>query len=277
MDGNSRIILFFILFFSVAYFPSTTKATTPADAVISLSKDASVLILGERHRQPEGHDLFFEMISAVLKRGERVLVGLEIPFQLQSELEKAFSGEISFSNIANHVIESPSYIQMLEKLKALNTDSQRLKIIAMDSLSGDRDLKMAERIEAEMTENSWDRALILVGNLHALKNIPWSENIASGMMNLAEILNKRTNVLSVVQIYSHACLGPRRPYFYPIEQKKAAVGILNIWQGLNTVQLNLKMPAEMNAADAVMEWSCETSSSMEAVANNEQHTLVIPE
>lgn len=215
------------------------------------------MILGERHQRPEGRELFYEIVKTLLERDESVLVALEIPAERQAELDKAFAGKRSLQNIASPIIETPSFIRMLKKLRALGVQSGKLKVVAIDSLSGDRDLKMAEKIKAEMSGGRWDRAVVLVGNIHALKVIPWAGEFASGGMKLAGILDARMDVASFVQGYADTCsAASSTAAFYPIDHDRAAEKILRLWQGMNTTVLTGQMPEKLGAVDGVVEWSC---------------------
>ena len=62
-------------------------------AIVELSEDSSVLILGEKHGNPESQKLIVALVKSLIHQGNKVFLGLEIPSSSQDDLERILVGE----------------------------------------------------------------------------------------------------------------------------------------------------------------------------------------
>jgi hypothetical protein len=222
---------------------------------------APVVILGERHREPRSHALFLDMVDAFLSRGERVVVGLEIGSDRQAELEAALQGLHPSVQVAHPLVDSTSYRELLRGLgRWAGRPDSPLKVRAIDAPSGagiDRDTEMAYWVRDALEGESCDRVLVLVGNLHALKEIPWTSGVTDPQAKLAGLLaGKGVEVVSLVQQFQGSCPGTSKATFYPAGAERTFAAVRNLWGALNTDPSSAGASARL-AADGVVSWTCE--------------------
>ena len=62
-------------------------------SIIELSEDSSVLILGEKHGNPESQKLTVALVKSLINQGNKVFLGLEIPSTSQDDLERVLVGQ----------------------------------------------------------------------------------------------------------------------------------------------------------------------------------------
>jgi hypothetical protein len=178
---------------------AATHHDDPAAALRSRFASAPVWVIGERHRSAMGHRLFFRLVREALEAGERVLVGLEVPKDRQLQLDSVLAGR--GGRVAPVVIDCPSYRDLLERLGDLRRERPGgLEVRAIDAPWGsdaDRDAYMAATLEGERF--GWDRVLVLVGNLHALRWVPQHrEPLAQRLA--ARLAQAGVGVASVLQL-----------------------------------------------------------------------------
>jgi hypothetical protein len=92
----------FLCLYGCSVFPKsqTTPLTKQTDSIsqivssiIELSEDSSVLILGEKHGNPESQKLTLALVNSLIYQGNKVFLGLEIPSSSQDDLERVLVGE----------------------------------------------------------------------------------------------------------------------------------------------------------------------------------------
>ena len=69
----------------------STPGTT--SQVIALCDTCQVLVLGETHQKPESPVLFIDIVTHLIAKGERVLVGLEVSATQQDALYAVMEGK----------------------------------------------------------------------------------------------------------------------------------------------------------------------------------------
>ena len=87
--------------------------------VIALCGTCQVLILGEIHRKPESPMLFTNLVRRLVRKGKRVLVGLEISVAQQDALDAVMAGTRTPAGMAHPIIDSPYFQNMLIELSWL--------------------------------------------------------------------------------------------------------------------------------------------------------------
>jgi hypothetical protein len=228
--------------------------------IASVCAGASVVILGERHREPDSHALFLDLVNAFVSQGDRVFVGLEIGSDHQSDLEAAATGPWPSNDLVPPAIDSASYRDLVRALLRLaGRKDARVTVRAIDAPRGsrrDRDGEMAAQIGAALQSGSCDRVLVLAGNLHALKQVPWAPAVAQPPTKLAGLLKERgVGVASVVQEFGGSCGEAAKATFYPAGSEAASNAVRSLWDTLHT-DLSQGGPRACDAADGAVCWTC---------------------
>ena len=126
-------------------------------------------------------------------RGKRLLVSLEITTGKQASLNAVMAGKQSPVGIASSSIDSPSYQAMLLALGQMHRDDRdRIKVVAIDDLETDilRDKAMATQLQNHFATGQYDYAVVLVGNMHAVRKMQWADDAWRKEPYLAERLVK---------------------------------------------------------------------------------------
>ncbi|MEW6487733.1 MAG: hypothetical protein AB1578_07450 [Thermodesulfobacteriota bacterium] len=230
-----------------------------AEAVLARHQAARVILVGERHREPGSHALFARLAEALADRGERVLVALEIPWDRGADLGAALGGADSPQF---PVIDGPSYRELLARLGRLG--DRGVSVAAVDASARDleaRDGAMARRIASALDSGRYDRVVALVGNLHALRTIPWAEQGGGAPREkLGALLSAGTlGVASVLQWFPDGCREGRVPRFHGAGSSPAQSAVEGLWNLLHTGPPEPGSAAR--AADAVVVWECAPAQS----------------
>lgn len=245
---------------------ASTGATTDdtirnlGEQIAAACQGASVVILGERHQESEGHALFLDLVDAFASRGDRLVVGLEIGSDRQADLEAAGVGPWPSDGLVPASIDSPSYRDLVRALLGLAArKGSRLKVRAIDTPRGsdrDRDAAMASQIDADLHSGACDRVVVLAGNLHALKDVPWAPEVRTPTAKLAGLLAKQgVGVASVVQQFKGTCEEPGRAAFFPAGSQAADGAVRGLWDTLHTDPARGNSQARA-AADGAVCWTC---------------------
>lgn len=247
------VLLMLALASNVQARGATTRVTSH---ILSLCGACQVLLIGERHRQPESPMLFIDLVTRLVRQGDRLVVGLEIPAAHQDALDAAMAGERTPAEIAHPLIDSSAYQHMLLELSALQrADGALVTMVAIDDLDSEmaRDEVMAHHIQRHLAAGDVERVVVLVGNLHTIQRMPWPEEIGLNQPYLAErLLHADITVTSVMQDLDAACDRLRHPVFYAAAHR----------QGLDAVSRQLEVvnhPPGMDmhqASDGIVIWEC---------------------
>jgi hypothetical protein len=229
------------------------------EAVLAGHSAARVLLVGERHRKPASHAFFARLAEALADRGERILVALEVPWDREADLEAALGGAQS---PPFPVIDGPSYRDLLARLGGLR--DRGITVAAVDAAARDaesRDAAMARRLENALASGRYDRVLALVGNLHALKSIPWTAQGGSGSRDKLGVLLSAQfpGVASVLQWFPEGCGEAMVPRFHGADDPPAVSAVEGLWNLLHTQPPEPGSAAQ--AADAVVVWECASADS----------------
>ncbi len=226
-----------------------------SEAIVAASEGARVIVLGERDREASGHGLFLELVRVLRDRGERVLVGLEISSSRQPALDKAVGGLRAYTGLAHPIIDGPSYRALLRGLGEMRASAaHRLGIAAVDGVfpaRETRDEQMARSVLEALDGGRWERVALLVGNLHALKAIPWSAEVPDSPRKLSQILGERgVRVASYIQEGSaeHAA-----PALLVSPSPGVEGAVRRLWAGLNTRE-GARRSLAATAVDGLVAW-----------------------
>ncbi len=217
--GAPRALL--VLLLSAALLPSPGGAAPPPP-LIRLAAGSRVCLVGERHRSPEGHRMFGELVSVLAGEKGMLVVGLEIPADRQGLLDRALgSGEVP-EGLVPRVIDSPSYRRLLNELGRLGS-RHRIRLWALDAPEGsgaDRDAFMARRV-LEALDAGADRVVALVGNLHVL-GVP-ADRLA-GRLLAAGIPTSR-----VLTVALRRSSGPAPGTWLPAPDPRVLAAVQQLW------------------------------------------------
>ena len=91
-----------------------TKQTDGIRKIVSTipewSENSSVLILGERHGNPESQKLTVALVKDLVHRGKKVFLGLEIPSSYQDDLKRVMSKQKPiFEEFISPIIDHHAY------------------------------------------------------------------------------------------------------------------------------------------------------------------------
>jgi len=234
--------------------PSGLPRQLAAD-FLAASGDAPVLLVGERHGDPRGHAFFAQIVALLAEGGERILVGLEVPADRGEDLRTALAGG---GSPAFPVVDGPSYRGLLAFLGRL--DGRAVTVEAVDAGAKDespRDAVMARRVGEAFRSGNYDRIAVLVGNAHALKEIPWAfgSEDRSGREKLAGRLGAEgVPAASVVQWFPEGCTVPRGSVYHVAGSPDADAAVEALWGILNTAP----SPSASRAAavEGAVLWGC---------------------
>ncbi len=235
--------------------PTAAGAVTPPPELSAVARSSRVVLLGERHGEPASHALFLALVRDAVAAGERVWVGLEIPGDRQEELDRAVAGERRGTALAHPLVDAPSYGALV---RALGRLGGALTVRAIDApTTGDtpRDRHMAREVAAADADGAVDRVLVLVGNLHALRSIPWAAEAAPSGPKLAGLLAAEGVALaSILQAFPPSCGRGLRPTFAAPGRPAAVAAVRALWDVLHTEPAGDDRAA--TAADGAVAWAC---------------------
>ncbi|MBE0616567.1 MAG: hypothetical protein IH608_01395, partial [Proteobacteria bacterium] len=122
-----------------------------------------------------------------------------------------------------------------------------------------RDEVMARRIQGALGSAGFDRIVVLVGNVHALKKIPWVSGAGDWPTEklAGRLAAEGVPVVSVVQWFPEGCAVPWVPTYREAGSPEADAAVERLWGLLNTAPSSRGTRAA--AADGAVEWACPSS------------------
>ena len=213
-----------------------------------------VVIVGEQHRKPESTQWFSQVVSTYVKDGACLQVALEIGSDQQPALDVVMKGNTPVSSVRiSPIIDHPSYRDMLIGFRKMVEAGRCLSLHAIDAplgVSRNRDEWMAERI---MLLKGDVAAIVLVGNLHALKQVAWHQE-ALGEPFLAERLQTAgVDVFSVLQRWPSGTCKSRHPRLVPVGEPEAHAVLAHILEPVAA-----DVPEKPSGVfDAAVVWECQ--------------------
>lgn len=235
-----------ILLPSLSY---SAPITAIIEDVSTLCKNKSIILLGERHQQPNSQKLFIQLVQHYIHNRNRVLVGLEIPADKQIELDNALAGGTDFSFI-HSTIDHSAYRDMIH---TLGTMKGNVIIQAIDAREDDvfRDKAMSRNLLSAQASGEYDKILVLVGSLHAVKNITWIEGLNLDKQYLAgNLIAGGEDPCSVFQLFKAKAKGADKPVFVKIDTDKGSLLAMEVIKPMNHSDKMIGV----DVGDAVVEW-----------------------
>jgi hypothetical protein len=177
----------------------------PYSYVMEKFKIFDVVLLGTKHRQKGILDFISRMLPGLYEAGVSHL-GLEIASDQQPYIDFYMENGIGMDKInLHHAIDCPAYCDLLTIIRKLGQKNM-LKPVALDLPTSlyeshwNRDEWMAKSICSILNKNSEAKILVIVGNLHALKNIIWDDNVPNKNGVIRSYLTKFEPDLKVFSI-----------------------------------------------------------------------------
>ena len=173
-----KILFLIIPLITIILFPALSHSATTTDIanrISTLCQDSPIILLGETHQKPNSQKLFLDLVRHYGQDGDNVFVGLEIHADKQLNLEFSMLGATDFSYISS-IIDHPAYRDMIYSLGAMKKNVTVKAIDARDD-EVDRELVMSRNLQTALALGKYDKILVLVGNIHAVKKIKWHEDL----------------------------------------------------------------------------------------------------
>ena len=156
----------------------------PSFYVLGKCKAYDVVLLGTRHKQRRILEFIARILPHLSDAGVSHL-GLEISSDQQASIEYYLENGKGIDEIILHYsIDCPDYRFLFEIIRNLEQEN-RPEIVALDlppsfyNSNHNRDEWMARSVCNVFEKKPDARILVVVGNLHAIKNILWEEHITN--------------------------------------------------------------------------------------------------
>jgi len=178
-------------------------------AILGLSSFASastfenhhITIIGEIHHHSNSTVWFLKEVSEHVGESKCLNVALEIGSDQQDTINKVLHAGIPVGDIhISSVIDHKSYRDMLSDFRKIINNGKCLNIYAIDApqnIKINRDQWMLKQIKI-IDEESIPMA-ILIGNLHALKEVKWYPYVHGEPFLAARLQSDGFDVFSIIQ------------------------------------------------------------------------------
>lgn len=209
------------------------------------------VVLGENHHRSESTQLVADLAEAFTLSGECLRLALEIVSSEQTTLDLAMAGEASIAAVRVHpIVDHPGYRAMLGRLRELVHDGRCLHVDAIDApaqVPEGRDEWMANRLTGMIRDAP---TLVLVGNLHALKEVRWQSG--KDRPFLAERLVRAGRpIASVIQQWEPSCSSAWHAEFIPVSDPRAARALEEVVR-----PAAVEEPEPSSTTDGAILWRC---------------------
>ena len=199
MNTYLRLLLLFLFLTLFSSFAHSAIINT-TEAIATLCRDRTLILLGETHHESDSQILFLDLVQHYVEQSDRVYVGLEIPADKQTQLNNVLAGGNDFSFISPIILHD-QYKEMIHSLGGMEGD---ITVQAIDASEVEpvRDAAMSKNILSAVSSGKYDKILVLVGNVHVIKNIQWHNDITrTGKYLAGHLLEAGINACSVQQLF----------------------------------------------------------------------------
>jgi hypothetical protein len=163
--------------------------------ILSKLAGHDIVLMGTTHRQPAILDLTARLAPRFREAGVTHLA-LEISSDQQSRLDRFLDTGVGLAAIQiPDAIDCPAYRHLLEVLQHLGP-GRRPRVIAIDlprALYGgkiSRDEHMASTLAATMQKHPRAKILAMLGSLHVLRQLRWTNRISTGHPSIRTCLGR---------------------------------------------------------------------------------------
>lgn len=161
---------------------------------ITSAQDAKFIIFGEEHGTEQSPEIVGDVACALSRKGERVLVALELQAREDAALQRAWSGPhadltqtlmgtMPDWSTRKDGVASSAMLALVKRLHALKQQGQSIAVVAFNGIRdgaqatklktipqpGRHEAAQAENIRRSVDAGRYDRIVVLVGSLHACK------------------------------------------------------------------------------------------------------------
>ncbi|WP_147446562.1 ChaN family lipoprotein [Corallococcus sp. CA047B] len=152
-------------------------------------KPAAFVVLGEIHGTQEAPAFAARLACHAASSGQPVRLALELPVAEQARLEAWFAKtdataqQLTDSDFWRREVQdgrsSEAMKQLLEQVRDWRHAGLPLQVVAFDAGGKERDATMAEQLRQARSEARQDTFIVLVGNLHARRDVgaPWNPSL----------------------------------------------------------------------------------------------------
>ncbi|RYZ36267.1 MAG: hypothetical protein EOO71_32400 [Myxococcaceae bacterium] len=152
-------------------------------------KPGAFVVLGEMHGTQEAPLFASRLACHAAKAGQTVRLALELPVEEQARLdvwlakEDGASWDFTDSAFWRREVQdgrsSEAMKQLLERARDWRHAGLPLRVVAFDTGGKERDTTMAEHLRQARSEAPRDTFIVLVGNLHARRDVgaPWNKSL----------------------------------------------------------------------------------------------------
>jgi len=232
----------------------TQANSSVVEQIADTLESHSVTVIGEIHRRKESIELFKQVAISALKAGRCLSLAFEIESGQQVNLEAVLQGQQTASSVhIAAVIDHPALRHLLGEIGQWHRDGLCVSILAVDgAIQGalSRDKSMFLTIKQHISETP---ILLLVGSVHTLFNLQWSENVRDSVNPYLGGMLKRSNIKTTLYLQrwskgqgcqkKEAILITAGPEFEKLQ--KDAVQFVNVDE-----------PVGYQVTDGVIYWAC---------------------
>ena len=243
------LILFLLIHANASAAPSSAYDGL-ATQIIDACQEKQLIVLGENHQQKNSTKLLVSLVRKFACQNKKILVGLEIPRDRQEPLDNALHNPLPISEgIIPLIIDHADYHTMLHELQQLNID---IKAIDATEEENNREQAMFDFLIHVIASEKYDKILVLVGNLHAIKNVKWHPDTGHAESDdqffTGKLIQDGRNVCSVVQDFS-----PQETDNPRVLTTNSSEGAAGAMRTIRAVFHNDNMSGK-DVADAVVVW-----------------------
>lgn len=179
---SSMIILFALVLiaFSIGLKPvsdfqavAAIKGQKPSTYLYDKARRNRLLLVGTLHSNNGVQDLITQSLPGLVSTGGLNTLFVEIPSDQQPAIDRFMEGSSTIDEIHMWpIIATNAYFRLISRARDLGLD-----IVAIDNNSDPsipRDTWMAQRVAEFLNVHPEARGMIVVGNRHVLKNVPWA-------------------------------------------------------------------------------------------------------
>lgn len=160
--------------------PPPVACTAEPTGLAPLLHPGALIVFGELHGTTESPAFVANVACLAARSGREVAVGLEIPRDLQPQLDRFLDSPGRPDDVAALVNgehwksedgnASKALLGVIERVRALRASGRNARVFFFDMAKtdrGDRDQDMAANISARADRNAGGVTLVLTGNFHA--------------------------------------------------------------------------------------------------------------
>lgn len=145
----------------------------PTAYLVDKARGKRLILIGTHHRNAHIHDVITAALPLLVKDAQVRTLFVEIPTSQQQIINQFRQGALKVGDIrVCNIVDSPSYREILKQARALG-----MAIIAIDTevpSPVSRDEWMAKQVTSYLQEHPEDKAIVVVGARHVLKDVMWA-------------------------------------------------------------------------------------------------------